>query len=620
VPSILPLTLPFVPGSGSGPAPTPDELSFHLEVAWSDTPRSASPTYTDMTDYVRASAGVSFQRGRSNEQDAQAQPGRASWEFINDNGDFTMGNGSSPYAPLQIRRPVRITARYDVTTYTLWQGFIDSWENASDDTMGYVRVSASDRLARAATVKLPGMVAGEILADSPAVLYTLGDDEGSQIAGDLSGNNATPLKVESFGAGGVVDFGTGVAPGPDGGTVAAFTTRGATDYATLTVKSPNNFGSSEGYTLECFFKFSGSNAGLVSLYNAAREHIDLYTTGGAFQSGGTAVNDGEWHHAAVAFYGLTSEYYLDGVLYGSGGGSSSTFDTLYVGSALDGQIAYVAVHPTVLDAARIRAHAEAGLTGGSGDTTDERFARLCNIGGLPSSHYGTLGTGQSTMCAQPTQGAALLDLLRQCAEAEDGVTYIAGNGLLTFAPRSIRQTATSAYTLDATLAGHVGDGFTYTTDDSLVLNDLTVTRPGGITQRVTDAASITAYETHDDTLTLYVDTDEQIIGAAEWMVGTHATPALRGSQIDVELRAFSETGGDLNALLATDVGTLITVGNLPTDVAPSSSVSLFVEGIAGRIEKDRVTFTLTTSPQQPHIFTFDDPVYGLFDGVGVFGQ
>lgn len=214
------------PGAVTPPT-TAADFSALVEIAFDDTPRSAAPTYTDVTEFVRVSSAPSMSRGRSNEFDPQAQSGRAQVEFVNSDGDFTVGNDSSPYAPLQIRRPIRFRMAYGGNVYPLWQGFVDSWGNGREETTGVAQVEASDRLARAASVRLKGLVSAEILADSPSAYYTLGDDGDTLTAGDTSTVLGNPPLTVAGDEANAVDFGVGAAPGPDGGTVVAFTPGGA---------------------------------------------------------------------------------------------------------------------------------------------------------------------------------------------------------------------------------------------------------------------------------------------------------------------------------------------------------------------------------------------------------
>jgi hypothetical protein len=215
------------PGAITPPTTSEADFTALVEIAFDDTPRSSAPVYTDVTDYVRAASTPSMSRGRSNEFDPQAQAGRAQVEFVNDDGTFTVGNDSSPYAPLQIRRPIRFRLTYGGNVYPVWQGFIDSWDNGRDETTGIAQVDASDRLARASSVRLKGLVSAEILADSPSAYYPLGDDGDSLTAGDQSTVLGNPPLTVGGDEANAIDFGVGAAPGPDGGTVVAFTVGGA---------------------------------------------------------------------------------------------------------------------------------------------------------------------------------------------------------------------------------------------------------------------------------------------------------------------------------------------------------------------------------------------------------
>jgi len=628
------------------------DFTFTVEVATGDTPKTASPSYTDLSTYVRAGAGVSVTRGRSNEFDAQAQPGRGSWEFRNTDARFTVGNSSSPYAPVQIRRPCRVRVTYSATTYPLWAGFIDSWGNAREETSGVARVEASDRLARAG-VKLPAALAAEILLDSPTAFYPLGDSFGSTTAGDATGAAVPVLSVSQVGSGGSLDFGSGEAPGPDDGTVVAFTRSNATNGKRLLSPSGsvvNINGGISGSTLEAMVRPSSTSQQMSAARaffgtdTYAYKDLGVSSTGKARAvvvepgsvsvtlTGTTTLPTTSETHIAVTQSApsggtVTVRLYVNGVEEASTTYSRELaigFDRLTVGGhsggdMWDGQISYVAGYIDDLSAARLLAHAD-GRSGWVGETADVRFERLCAHAGLPSTHYTTTGVGSATMAAQSTAGRPLLDCLREVAEAELGVVYIDSAGVLTLGVRGARYQAAVALTLDASKPGQVADGFTADTDDGLLVNDYTVSRPEGATQRVTDAASIAAYDTQADSASLYVDDDDQAKTAAEWRVFTSSQPQPRTSTLTVDLVGFASSGGTVANLLGVEIGDRVQVTNLPADVSATTTLDLFVEGVAWRIDKDRVTVTLTVSPMgfAGSVFVFDDATYGKFDTGGVF--
>jgi hypothetical protein len=410
----------------------------------------------------------------------------------------------------------------------------------------------------------------------------------------------------------------------------------------LSVTSPSGFGfttAEDGYTVEVFFKvwapdqpiMSASSPGAPAGYPPgltvvvdASGYVVASFIGGSISSAVApepiTVDDGEWHHAAVSFVGvggtIVFELIVDGVYVTSSASSASLvrFDELRVGgngtTSADGQFAHAAVYAPAINWARVAAHAEAGLTSFARETTTDRFSRLCRTAGIPSTMHDVDGTGLSTMCAQPTAGVGLLDLVRQCADAEKGVAYVRSSGVLALAPRSVRYGAEVGLTLDART--QLDEAFTLTTDDALLVNDVTASRPGGATIRVTDNASIEAYDIHDDTVTLYLDSDEQVVSAAEWTVFTASQPQPRCTSVTVDAVQFGATGGDVVALLEADMGTRLSITNLPSDTCADGTLDLFIEGVSVRLEKHGPVFTFTTSPvgASGSVWIIEDPVYG----------
>lgn len=414
----------------------------------------------------------------------------------------------------------------------------------------------------------------------------------------------------------------------------------------LTATSPSGWGfvdAATGYTVEAFFKASVTAARQpiinLGIPNGATElgyvlEVALDTSGRPYAlfavgavTGDPGYDDFEWHHIAAAVQTVSGYTYVhlwvDGVYIGNSTTlhNLSRLDQLFVGTGrdvtFDGQISHVAVYPEVLSTARIKAHADAGIGSHAGETSTDRFQRLCNVAGIPAGMYDIDGTGLSTMSAQPTEGVGLLDLIRQCAEAEQGVGYVSPDGKLTLAPRDARYGADVGLTLDART--QLGTAFTLTTDDGLLINDVTASRPGGATIRIVDDASVAAYDTHDDTVTLYVNTDEQVTSLAEWRVFTASQPGPRCTSVTVDAVAYEAAGGDVVELLLTDMGTRLSITNLPSDTSADSTLDLFVEGVSVRLEKHGPVFTFTTSPvgASGSVWIIEDPVYGLIETGGV---
>lgn len=598
------------------------DFTFAFEMATGSTPKTSAPSYTALTSYVMVGEGMTLSRGRQSEQAATAQPGRASVKLRNTDNRFTMGNGSSPYAPLQLRRPCRFRVTYSATTYDLWQGFVDDWGNGRDELTGVARLSLSDRIARAAKAELPSAVESAIRADRPALLYTLGEPADSISVADTSGTGCPDLTLEQFGeGGGTYEFGASATFGADPASYASFTPTATLNGLILRNLEPYSFGvSATAGTIEALMMtepgrapYSGGvqlGAGALSVFIGINNDAQAY---GTINSGTSATitrsdrtyDDGQWHHYALAWStsGTTSvRLYIDGDLVGSSSVTSSAtaFTRLNLfgissAGANEGNLAFVAAHATDIGATAIANHASAAR-GWLGDVTSARFARHCANAGLPSAFYATSGTTETPMSAQPTAGRSLLDVINECATAEGGVVYVSDTGVLTFATSRTRYNTSVGLTLDATKAGQVSAETEIPTTDQDLINDSSATRYGGGTFRTVDTASVDAYDLHDESETLYLALDAHALNWTQWRVAQFADPAPRLNEIPVNVVGYANSGGNVANLLNAEIGTKLQVTNLPADVSATSTLTLLVEGIRDVIGKDVWVRTFTTSP------------------------
>jgi hypothetical protein len=97
--------------------------TISIEIAFSTNP-GATPTYTDVTPYVRE---WHVRRGRNHELD-RVQAATASVSFGNRGGRFDSNNASGPYYPnVQPGKRIRIRATYSAVTYDIFNGYIETW-------------------------------------------------------------------------------------------------------------------------------------------------------------------------------------------------------------------------------------------------------------------------------------------------------------------------------------------------------------------------------------------------------------------------------------------------------------------------------------------------------------
>ncbi len=79
----------------------------------------SSLSWTDVTAYVLAKTGVSFQRGRA-EAGQSASAGQLTVSFDNTDGRFTPGATGGAYGRVRTRMPIRVEAGSTV----LWVGVV----------------------------------------------------------------------------------------------------------------------------------------------------------------------------------------------------------------------------------------------------------------------------------------------------------------------------------------------------------------------------------------------------------------------------------------------------------------------------------------------------------------
>ena len=596
----------------------------------------ASVTWTDVTSDVLLREGVDFDRGRGSQDDAPT-PGRLSLTLNNDTatgktkGRWTIG-GPNATSGWDLRTPIRV--RHS-THGTLWVGYVDAavggWENG---VRPIVRVAASDRLARFARASLPSMILAEQVADDPALQYPLDNPAGTLNVPDRRGLYGANLVVDSttFAGVGSLTFGAD-SLGPDALTVAYFESVGYVG----PYLAANLYGDlwTDTVAAECWVKFTDPlYCGVMSFGEPGGEFICVYTTGtgnlvamlndtGALVDAGE-VEAGRWYHVALYAYesgaSVVLALYLDGVLvgYDSRTMSMPASRELWVGrsrylfTTANAKIGAVALYDHEIDVAK---HYAAGV---AGETAYERWQRINRLAGLDAADYGSSGSSLDpvpTMGEQPTAGKAYLDATQECADVEDGVSFLDRTGVMRFHKRGKRINAAVGLTLLPTDVDHDLD---VTSDTARMVNDVSVTRTGGATQRITNALSVAYYDTQDKALELACETDEQATNRAEWIVYERGAPQPYVESVTVDLVTRAATVDVADALTA-DVSTRIQVTPMPTAESPDTTLDLFVEGIRDRITHAewRRMFTTSSAAAKSNVFILDDATYGVLDTGGV---
>jgi hypothetical protein len=412
--------------------------------------------------------------------------------------------------------------------------------------------------------------------------------------------------IRQVGSGGTLEFGSGTGPGTDDLSAPEFLAADGNNGKSLvaTLQTPVGGGASGLLTLEAWFRTVGPTTSrtIAVLETAAgtRQELQISSTGklqglATSHTGSTNlsllssgdVNDGLTHHAAYVLSGsgagtITGKLYLDGVQVDTGSYTSSNLGSYVLlriaarkgGRTFSGTLAHVAVYSAALSAGRILDHANAGLTGLSGERTDQRIGRFADYMGIPSGDR-AFDVGDSTVGAQSTSGKGTIEAMREVEKTEAGVLFVNGDGKLVFHKRSRRYNTTPAVTLTG---AQLLTDLEFPGDDFGMLNDFSVSRPGGAVQRVTNQASINEYGLYRDSMEIPANSDAATISAAQWRVGNYGTPRDRVPSVTVDLQRLEEIApSQVALLLAADISTMIRLSSLPAQ-APTPTTDVFVEG------------------------------------------
>ena len=168
-----------------------------VEIAFDDGPYVASPTWTDVTSYVR---GMSTDRGRSDD-----------WGDFYGSASVTLDNrtrlfdpfytSGTYYGKLLPRRQIRITATYGATSYPVFRGYIAGWPpvwtDAGKDST--VTLSCMDALGLLASETLPAdWSRSYILSTSPRHYWPCDEPVTPFVAGSvISDYGSVPLNMTS---------------------------------------------------------------------------------------------------------------------------------------------------------------------------------------------------------------------------------------------------------------------------------------------------------------------------------------------------------------------------------------------------------------------------------------
>jgi hypothetical protein len=253
----------------------------------------------------------------------------------------------------------------------------------------------------------------------------------------------------------------------------------------------------------------------------------------------------------------------------------------------------------------------------AGQDSGSRIAALLDWADFPSSMW-NLEAGNSTMQADPGGNRSVLQAIQTVELSEFGAFYMARDGKARFLDRdtvaefsdALPRNYSDIYPLSVDTYPYAFVDFAY--DDQLILNDVTVTRLGGIPQTVIDQPSIDTYSYKSGQRSdLLIQTDAEALDQAQMLVASRKNANLRIDAMTLNLNSDID---EVNTLinLSLDIYTLI---NITKSMPGGSTVTreLFVQGVNHDISPGQWNISVYTAEPIIQAFILDSNTQGVLD-------
>lgn len=587
----------------------------------------------DITSKVLSTDGYQFTRGRDDWIGA-VTTGELRLTLNNSDGRFTPGSTilATP-SPITVDQRIRLKETINGTTYTRFTGYVKSWPVAWPGvvpTFSTVDITATDAQARVERRPLKSMFEEERLLGDPSSYYTLSEPDGSTTVGDTSGGKLPTLGI--VGTGTPPAFGTGIGP-VDGLSAIVFsggqylsgsggtwlpTASQFTLCATVnTTMSPSS---------SAAIAFLDEKSTVTDINNIGRVGLTLDSTGmlvvvysdasffAITSAAGPVINDGHTHDVAATWDGANLKAWVDGVnvaTVAQGTGAAVPMARLSIGgtptaasgSLLTGTVSHVAVYPAALAGATLLSQATVALTGAAGESGTARLTRLAGYAGLT---LGTLDSSLTNVSAAATSGQSAFEAIQDVTAAEFGLTFFDGSGNLTFHNRNRVPLKTSP---DLTLSSQwVTPDVAPTVDDQQIVNYVEATAVGtGATTVANSAASESSHGRYPDSPSYLVQTDDEALYRASWIVGKFAEPGEpRFGTLTINLYGMTASQAS-TVLAALDLDCWLRVTSAPSQTPGGTTIDVVVQGWTATATGESWEIACNVVPQS------------LYSQIGIFG-
>jgi hypothetical protein len=515
----------------------------------------------------------------------------------------------------------------------LFTGLTDSWTKTWAGDLSIMQVAATDRSKQLASNNVGAAVMESIKAALPVAYYTLSE---SGDASTTEGANSSIIpqagvKLFQIGAGGTLEWGGGVGPAVDGVAALQVTKSDINNGAALKGTLTNPISNADAITLMAWFastdtdtsstltvaKASPTNTGATEFAyaeirgtsgtNLQANSSVKSETASAIATATNAVNyfNGKTHFAVAVCEidngNLTSTLFVDGVQVATSSAATTAtifpdITTLSIANAfptkhiMSGTYSHVALFDYAVDADTIANIYTAGTTAFSGDTVDERIARICQWAGIASVNLDT----SDTICDRHMPDAqTALSAIQQASKTDGGTVFIDDDGSITFKSRINKENTASAW-LTVT-AQQVDVSMTEVTDDQLLINQANIKRLGtNSVQTSNDLTSQLAHGVYNkDVDTIQLNEDDARYNG-EYLTAFYADPVQRCDSVTIAAHFLQQW----TTLLTQQMWNVIHITGLPS-IEAVSTLDLYIEGWSYDIDDESWNITYDTSAAIP---------------------
>ena len=246
----------------------------------------------------------------------------------------------------------------------------------------------------------------------------------------------------------------------------------------------------------------------------------------------------------------------------------------------------------------------------SGDLPGTRLGEILDEISWPASSR-DFSTGLTTCQADPGTTRDTLSACQTITDTELGAFFTKTNGVLKFMDRNAIVIAhgSSPTVFVDTGAGIYYESIDFDIDDTILANDVTVTRTGGSAQNVSDTTSIESFFLRDLSRTgLLMDSDADALQQAKAILNQRKDPELRIGSITID--AYQDTSARVIAALDTELFDPIKV----TRTQPGGGTvtrTLSVQGIEHVITPSSWKTTFQTAEKILDGFILDSSTSGV---------